>query len=118
MTIVPAVVYYVGDPAIAAVKIGTTRRLRERVYALRATHPFAVLLATEPGGFDLERRRHHEFRFLLLPEYGREWSRKVPQIMIHVGEVRLAHRLISTGEAVPDWMVAPLRAGHSIEGRP
>lgn len=115
--VVPAVVYYIGDPDISAVKIGTTRRLVHRLYALRAVHPRAVLLATEPGGFKVERSRHYEFRSLVLPAYGREWFRKVPHIMEHVGRLRLEHDLVRTGEPVPSWMVAPLRCeGQGIPG--
>lgn len=49
-------VYYVrcGD----LIKIGTTTKLSMR---LAAYPPFAELLATEPGGYDVERARHKQF---------------------------------------------------------
>ena len=51
----PHVVYYVrlGENHI---KIGTTSRLPERMVELRVANP-ANLLAAEPGGFDVEKRR-------------------------------------------------------------
>lgn len=52
-----AVVYYlrIGD----RIKIGFTTNLRQRVAALRLDA--SAVLATEPGGRDVEYRRHHEF---------------------------------------------------------
>lgn len=52
-----SVVYYVriGDH----VKIGTTTNLHQRLNSLRIDHD--ALLATEPGSYELERRRHLEF---------------------------------------------------------
>lgn len=52
-----AVVYYLdlGD----RIKIGFTTNLPERVAALRLDQD--VVMATEPGGRDVERRRHEQF---------------------------------------------------------
>lgn len=52
-----ALVYYlrIGD----RIKIGFTTNLRQRLMDLRLDPP--AVLATEPGGRDVEARRHHEF---------------------------------------------------------
>lgn len=48
-----------GGPSHEGYKIGTTTNLPQRLDSLRAQP--GDLLATEPGGFDVERRRHQEF---------------------------------------------------------
>lgn len=53
------VVYYIQIRGSDLVKIGTTGNLRQRMTSLRADG--ADLLATEPGGYATERRRHSEF---------------------------------------------------------
>lgn len=53
------VVYYIRVRGADRVKIGTTSNLRQRMVSLRADG--ADLLATEPGGYAVERRRHQEF---------------------------------------------------------
>lgn len=52
-----AVVYYV--QIHDRIKIGFTTNLRQRVADLRLDQ--AAVLATEPGGRDVEYRRHHQF---------------------------------------------------------
>lgn len=58
-TLTDAVVYYVrlGNH----IKIGTTTNLAARLNALYVDHDPELLLATEPGGRDVESLRHHEF---------------------------------------------------------
>lgn len=98
-----AVVYYMGDPPAQVVKIGTTTKLRSRWISLRALKPELLLLAIEPGSYDLERHRHRQFRHLRVAGT-REWFRKVPQLMDHVSEVRAKHGIFREG--VPSWGVA------------
>lgn len=109
--IVPAVVYYMGDPDTKRVKIGTTTQIRHRFLALAPTHRKVVLLATEPGGYALERSRHRQFKSLCA--HG-EWFRKAPILMEHIGAVRLEHDLLETGDgAVPAWGIAPVMRSSS-----
>lgn len=54
-----AVVYYIRMRGTDRVKIGTTTSLPQRMVALRADGE--DLMATEPGGYDVEWRRHHQF---------------------------------------------------------
>lgn len=54
------VVYYIRTGE-HQVKIGTTARLAERVRELRTVN-LSNLLAVEPGGYDLERERHQQFK--------------------------------------------------------
>lgn len=105
----PSVVYYLGEPTSQTVKIGTTTNLRSRVGALRAGHPGLLLLATEPGSYPLERRRHWQFRASRVGSASKEWFRKTPQLMDHVAQVRAAHGILHTGQPVPPWMVAGLK---------
>lgn len=69
------VVYYIrfGD----RVKIGTTTNLRNRLGAL----PYDEILAVEPGGRDLERARHIEFRRSRIKG---EWFRLDTRLRQHV----------------------------------
>lgn len=75
----PWVVYYwlFGD----RVKIGTTRNLALRVRGL----PPGKLLASEPGGRDLERQRHRQFAAYLAS--GREWFHHCPAIAEHIASI-------------------------------
>lgn len=80
-----SVVYYVNDGD--SIKIGTTTNLRSRLLALRI--PESDLLATEPGGPKLERKRHAQFAHL---RRGR-WERFEPtsDLLAHVLTVRKEH---------------------------
>lgn len=53
------IVYYIRMRGSERVKIGTTSNLRLRMETLRADG--ADLLATEPGGYTVELRRHRQF---------------------------------------------------------
>lgn len=70
-------VYYVRVGNL--IKIGTTGNLRQR---LNAYPPGSELLASEPGGTDLEARRHRQFRHLLAAR--NEWFRPGGDLMDHI----------------------------------
>lgn len=83
------VVYYAGDPPSQLVKIGTSTRLGPRLAALRQRRPQLVLLAAEPGYYDLERTRHAQFRELRQPiRRDVEWYRKDSRLMEHITLIR------------------------------
>lgn len=65
------------------VKIGTSGRLRARVAAL----PHDELLAIEPGGRSLERRRHERFAAWRIP--GTEWFERSPELDAHLEALAL-----------------------------
>jgi hypothetical protein len=69
------VVYYAAIDGL--IKIGTTVHLDQRVKTLGAN-----LLATEPGGYDLERARHGQFAHLL--SRAREYFHPGPDLLEHV----------------------------------
>lgn len=80
-----SIVYYVrvGD----RVKIGTTiKTVRERFQG--QLPPDAQVLATEPGSFETERKRHRQFRHL---QDANEWFHGGPEIWKHVAELRKLH---------------------------
>lgn len=80
-----AVVYYVrvGD----RVKIGTTvKTVRQRFQG--QLPPDAQVLATEPGSYEVERRRHRQFRHL---QDANEWFHAGPELWSHVAELRKQH---------------------------
>lgn len=71
-----SLVYYLRFQGM--IKIGTTVNLAKRLQAI----PHDEVLATEPGGTEVERRRHAEFR-----EYRRahrEWFLPGPRLMDHI----------------------------------
>lgn len=109
--LVPDVVYYIGDPDSQLVKIGTSSNLRVRLSDLRVRRPRALLLACEPGSHRVETKRHRQFATLAepLPSGEREWFRKAPILMEHVGQMRHAYGLLSSGQPVWKAWVAPLR---------
>ena len=74
-------VYYlrVGD----RVKIGTSRNLEQRI---RSYPPGSELLATEPGGFDVERKRCRQFTRYLVG--GQEWFNPGPPLIEHINSLR------------------------------
>lgn len=88
----PAVVYYIGNPPTQRVKIGTSTRFRTRFANLKRTFPEIVLLAVEPGHFELESHRHIQFAELReCQDREREWFRKAPVLMQHINDVRRRH---------------------------
>lgn len=74
----PSVVYYmrISD----RVKIGTTTDLKQRTQSINPEE----LLATEPGGYELEQRRHLQFE--RLHSHG-EWFRYGQELKDHVLEI-------------------------------
>lgn len=71
------VVYYVRIGEL--IKIGTTGNLRSR---MASYPPTRELLATEPGGVDVEAQRLR--RFVQYRELGREWFRPGPDLLTHI----------------------------------
>lgn len=78
---VAGVVYY--GEAWGYIKIGTSSNIEARVSDLRMT-----LLATEPGSYDVERKRHRQFA-----EHRKlgEYFHPAPALMAHIGAVRAEH---------------------------
>lgn len=104
-----AVVYYLGDPDDQLIKIGTTTDLKHRIGSLAKAHLRRVLLATEPGSYPLERRRHHQFRALHV--YG-EWYRRAPVLMDLVNELRGQYGILHVGDReLQPYFIAPLVTG-------
>lgn len=75
--VVDAVIYYMQVGPF--IKIGTTTTLARR---LRSYPPDSVLLAIEPGGYDVERARHHQFNADRAA--GREWFRPSEALSTHI----------------------------------
>jgi hypothetical protein len=78
-----AVVYYV-QRSDGAVKIGTSEGLGSRLRSLRSAHGQLDVLATEPGGYHAEARRHDEFAGLAL---GGEWFRPGEDLLALVAAI-------------------------------
>lgn len=78
-----SVVYYVALPG-DRIKIGTTKNLPQRLNALRVDR--AAVLATEPGGVTLERRRHRQFGALRIGE--REDFKDVPMLRQWIDQLK------------------------------
>lgn len=76
-------VYYVrmGD----RIKIGTSISVHKR---MRSYPPNAELLATEPGGYDVEARRLAQFAPHLADR--KEWFHPAPELMAHIDSLRTA----------------------------
>lgn len=85
----PSVVYYLklGN----RVKIGTSTNLKARLKAV----PYEILIAVEPGGNALERRRHAQFANL---RRNGEWFEATQELLEFAVTVRQEH-----GEPVGVW---------------
>lgn len=79
------VVYYVRVGEL--IKIGTTRQ--ELHIRFSELPPSKQLLATEPGGFRLEKTRHLQFRHLRA-KIG-EWFHPAPELWSHIAGLRAEH---------------------------
>lgn len=79
-----SVVYYIARGDL--IKIGHTTNMVHRMSALQ---PDAVL-ATEPGGEQLERRRHQQFRHLRAP-LGHEYFTSGDDLMAHIAAIVAEH---------------------------
>lgn len=108
------IVYYIGDPTTQLVKIGSTRNMQGRLRAHRYIRPEVLLLATEPGDGELERDRHRQFEALRNPlsTREREWFRKAPILMEHIGELRIKWGILSSDKPIQRSWIAPLSAGY------
>ena len=58
------VVYYVTWRNSEFVKIGTTQNITKRLRSLSKHKEHPILMATEPGGYYLEKKRHRQFSHL------------------------------------------------------
>jgi hypothetical protein len=76
-----SVIYYVRVGA--TIKIGVTGRVKQR---MASYPPHSVLLATEPGGDELEKQRHRQFRGDLAA--GREWFHPSVDLITHINGLR------------------------------
>jgi hypothetical protein len=63
------------------IKIGTTMNLDRRLKMI----PHDELLATEPGSFTVETRRHDQFKALRITG---EWFRADPRLLSHIASLR------------------------------
>lgn len=84
-----SVVYYLGRADTDLVKIGVTQNLHKRLRSISSTSRPVHVLATEPGGYYLERKRHHQFRSLR--NAGSEWFRKAPVLEEHISVLISEH---------------------------
>lgn len=83
----PSVVYYVAWRSRPDhIKIGTTSNLHQRMNTLSKMNDPARCLAAEIGAYDLEMRRHRQFKSFRLP--GTELFRWTDQLRHHVLAVR------------------------------
>jgi hypothetical protein len=78
-------VYYVQVGPL--IKIGFTERLTARI---NGYPPNSVLLAAEPGDYELESSRHEQFRHLLAER--KEWFRPGLDLVAHINALRKASR--------------------------
>lgn len=79
----PPVVYYLLHGS--RIKIGTSRAWRKRV----RQHPHDRVLAIEPGGFDVEARRHRQFASLRVG--ASEWFDEDADLWDHIMDVNDAN---------------------------
>ena len=97
----PGVVYYIRKGPY--VKIGYTSHLTARMATLRPD----VLLATEPGSYELETQRRHEFAFAL--SHGRDWFHPAQSLLSHIAD------MAARPGGKPSW--APVPRGGTPETR-
>jgi hypothetical protein len=98
-----AVVYYMKLGNL--VKIGTSRRIAQRVIAFNPER----VLAVEPGAHGLETVRHHQFASLR--EQG-EWFRYEQPIRDHISQIPARFKL-GTGVEMSDWLGEHLKLCYS-----
>lgn len=78
-----SVVYYIREPN-ECIKIGYTTNMRSRLTGLRMDE--SSVLATEPGGYDLEQMRHRQFADLRIGRHER--FRPEPELLSHIEMIR------------------------------
>lgn len=88
-------VYYVLRESDGAVKIGLSGAIRQRTRKLADHYGPVVLLATEPGDWAREQKRHDQFRAFRLPRAGKldggtEWFVTGPALVRHIEAMRAA----------------------------
>lgn len=84
-----SVVYYVCWRDRDEVKIGVSQNVEHRIRAFnKAGGRRAILMATEPGGYALEKKRHSQFASLRVP--GTELFRYAPVLADHIDSIRRA----------------------------
>lgn len=81
-----SVVYYICWRGRDEVKIGVTQNIEKRAQVLSTQRSRAIVMATEPGGYALERRRHRQFASLRLA--GTELFRYAPVLAEHIDALR------------------------------
>ena len=87
-----SVVYYLRWRDRDEVKIGVTQNLDRRSRDVsRASGARVYVAATEPGGYDLERRRHLQFRSLRIP--GTELFHCGPVLVQHIAALNRRARI-------------------------
>jgi len=97
-----SIVYYIRRGEF--IKIGTTTNPASRLKSLMPDE----ILAFEPGGVDLERGRHRQFRASRVARKG-EYFHKTPELVEHMRRLREQH-----GEPDPSWpTVATLGTGYA-----
>lgn len=74
-----SVVYYISRTGTPGIKIGVLQNVHKRMKQLGGR---IHLLAVEPGGYAVERKRHHQFRTLRNP--GTEWFQQTDGLMQHI----------------------------------
>lgn len=84
-----SVVYYLSHAHRPLIKIGVTQNLRKRARALSSMASPVHVLAVEPGGYYLERKRHRQFTPLRNP--GSEWFRRTDWLLSHIHTLREVH---------------------------
>lgn len=80
-------VYYIGTQFGGVCKIGTTVELPVRIRRLERRQPAArfEVLATEPGGIELERRRHRQFAAAY---FQGEWYWMTDELRQHIAALK------------------------------
>ncbi len=111
LTAADSVVYYLGDPVSQLVKIGTTTKLRQRIKKIRMNRPRVLLLATEPGGYEVESQRHGEYQKLRvdLGTGEKEWFLRDPLLMAHVNATRHRYGILCPGWPIDFSVIARVR---------
>ena len=101
----PPQVYYLGI-APDVVKIGYTVNLATRVRSIRRT--LADVLATEPGGKDVEQKRHRQFAADRIGVWAEDFTLSA-ELAEHIQRMRRTHDTIVTakGMAPERWTTVP-----------
>lgn len=85
----PGLVVYYARLGANHIKIGTTADLPRRMVELRVVNA-SNLLAVEPGGYDLERQRHQQFRKWRYSKRKEDFG-EGPDLLAHVRALRAQH---------------------------